>query len=533
MHDTEHSILKYLGKNTDKDISTSDMINEIFKDEIKDIDEKLKIDFPDKSEMRKLSKIKARLHRNILYHLNKLVSDDLIKVTKLGNKGKKFFQLNLNEGEEILLGKKHRRIIISKPALPAMPIEGYEQQGVIYKYDPESWINRLNALLIQSDKFSSLKELRSAIGSVIIDFNDVIGLNDFEKIIQSSNIEEQRDFLHGIISDCEDFGRNITLIIDVKNILNETAVIDFIRELTIFNNPRITMILDTTVKEFQNHPIMFEKIISFYSASGMSLYIKNKSLHRPPYILGQAGPYTFNQQDYEYYKKKQKSICLPVASTSIAVDVKKFFEKGMNINQFRKLVGNILKTLFISSSAQRIKSEEYFSPLIKLNSPHEKELFKASRNYIRFWNYGWKQEGLDQNIVVDLIKSTKKEVDEFCLSETSIFKACGMPTDFKTAFSCAYSEFDEEMSSEDFKRLQIEGMEDFFKKDIKEYLKAKELISNIFDGGDRMRLVRSGIAPADEILKEIDHILNIYKIPLFCYDFGTIKGTNLKLTSFY
>ncbi len=532
MHITEDSIIKFLRKQPNREVSTSELVNDIFRDDMKIINEKLAGDFIDKAEKRNLTQAKAKFHRNILYHLNKLVGDGLLNISRTGNRGEKFFQLGIEEDEEIILGKRHRRIIIARPNLPAMPIEGYERQGIIYKFDPESWVSRLNSLLFQSDKFSTLRELRNAMGSVLGDFNDVIGLNDFERCIQSSSLEEQREFISGVISDCEDFGRSVTLVIDVKNILNEKPVIEFITELALLKKSGMNIILDTSVTEFYKHPALFEKIISIYSRSGMSLYFKNKSLHRPPYMLGKAGPYTLNRQDFDYYTKKQDNKCLPVASTSIAIDIKKFFEIGKNINQFRKLVSNILKALFISSSSQRLRSEEYFSALIRLNRPHEKQLFKASRNYIRFWNYGWKQEGLDQNIVVDLIESTKKEVDEFCLSETSIFKACGMPTDFKTAFSCAYSEFSEGMSSEDFKRLEIKGMEDFFRDDIKEYLKAKEQISGIFDGGDRMRIVRSASAPAVDVLKEVDHILNIYKIPLFCYDFGTVRGADLKLTSF-
>ena len=90
MHTTEYAILKHMEKNPSKDISTSELVNNIFKDETHHIDEQMKMDFKDKDEIRKVKQLKAKLHRNILYHLNRLISDDLITVTKQGNKGEKF-----------------------------------------------------------------------------------------------------------------------------------------------------------------------------------------------------------------------------------------------------------------------------------------------------------------------------------------------------------------------------------------------------------------------------------------------------------
>ena len=66
----------------------------------------------------------------------------------------------------------------------------------------------------------------------------------------------------------------------------------------------------------------------------------------------------------------------------------------------------------------------------------------------------------------------------------------------------------------------------------KDTLKAKEKICEIFDGGDRLRIFRSGSIEVDEIIKEFGILLNSYNIPLYCYDFGEIRGANLKLTSF-
>jgi hypothetical protein len=90
-----------------------------------------------------------------------------------------------------------------------------------------------------------------------------------------------------------------------------------------------------------------------------------------------------------------------------------------------------------------------------LNRPYKSNLFSHSKNYIRFWNYGWKEYKLDPQLVLELMKSTKETTDEFCMSEETIYKSCGMPTRFRIGFSCAFREMNkEEFSEEKFRKLQ-------------------------------------------------------------------------------
>jgi hypothetical protein len=168
-----------------------------------------------------------------------------------------------------------------------------------------------------------------------------------------------------------------------------------------------------------------------------------------------------------------------------------------------------------------------------MNLPQKSNLFSYSRNYIRFWNYGWKESKLDPKLVLDLIKSTKKTTDDFCTSEETIYKACGMPTRFKIGFSCAFKEMNkEEFSEEKFRKLQIRRLEDLYSEEIKKLIFEKEELFNLFDGGDRLRFYRTGEFAPKDIVREINVILNTYRIPFFCYDFGEIKGADTVLTRF-
>jgi len=65
---------------------------------------------------------------------------------------------------------------------------------------------------------------------------------------------------------------------------------------------------------------------------------------------------------------------------------------------------------------------------------------------------------LNQNYVIELIKSTKEEIDNFCVSEETIYKSCGMPTRFKVAFSCLFNGAKFNFSERSPQKIEINKM---------------------------------------------------------------------------
>ncbi|MFW6449676.1 MAG: hypothetical protein ACOCZ6_01365 [Nanoarchaeota archaeon] len=522
-------ILKLFRDYPQKEFSTKEIVEKVF------FDGKNHYDFGDREVRSKHTMQKSRLHRNILYHLNKLCDEEILTVGRVGQKGRKYFVLNLGDGEEIVFKRKRKRLFISKPPARAMPIEGYEHKNILFKFDPETWISRVNSLLIQSEKFK-INELFTTILDCFSNVNDVICLNDFEKLIDFSEERELNAFIKDIANECEDYGRQITIIIDIKNMKDEKKLLRFLEAYKTLGTDRIVFIFEVRTKDIQNHWSFFEKLVQLYNNMKRAIPIKNKDLHQPPHILGRAGPYTFEASDWEKYCKNyiHNTSGVVCGFCSIAIDVKRFFSKVRNMDEFRKLIHNTLKSLFLANSAQRTHSEEYFKNILKLNTSTPNEFFQLGRNYIRFWNYGWKQPDLDQQLVVNLIKSTKKEVQDFCFTQEAIYKACGMPTQFKVAFSCAFKEFStEEFSKKDFKRTSISSIEELYSGNIKEIMDNKEKIGQTFDGGDRATFARSPFGTPSEIVRELDLIVNLYKIPLFYYDLSGGRRGDLSLKHFF
>ncbi|MDD5086427.1 MAG: hypothetical protein PHV16_01615 [Candidatus Nanoarchaeia archaeon] len=536
MKSTEYELLLFFKKNPEKEFSTTEILSGMFTEEYQNIKNIFNDQFSSKEDINNAKRKKGQLHRKLLYYLNNLVEDEIIKIVKQGNKGEKYFALALDENEELIINKSKRKIIISKPSIPAMPIDGYEQKNVASKFEQATWVDRLNSIIIETPKFKDINELYSTINKCFSNVNDVIGLNDFEHLIKNSDIKELMSGIRRVNSDCIDYGKRISFIINIKNIdkENEQLICEFISEYCDMNSDGLNIIFNMGSKEIQEKSSVIEVISSRFISSRKRMNIKNSDICEAPYILGRAGPYSLNEEEWLLYKRdfQKESYGLACSQSTICVDVEKFFIEYKNISNFRIFIKNIVKSLLSTNSLQRRRSDEYFREILKIAFPNLMQFFAFSRNYIRFWNYGWKNPNINQNYVIELIKSTKEEVDNFCVSEETIYKSCGMPTRFKVAFSCLFKKANESFSERQFNRIEVRKLEDLYSKEMKELLSVKEEIFNAFDGGDIARFYRVGKLDPKDSPREFNIILKTYKIPFFSYDFHGINEADLKLTSF-
>jgi hypothetical protein len=529
MNKIEDQIIELFKDNPNKEFSTYDIVTNLYPNISTEIGNSI-YSVTDKESKKSAKRKKAQLHRKILYYLNKLVEEDILKVGKLGPKGSKFYKLSLEEGEELILRKKKRKIIIQKPSLPMMPIEGYEEQNLLLKYEPASWIERVNSIIIESpdyDKETLIKNIFSIFSSI----NDSICLNDFETFLKNNKIDS--DKIKELDNECNDYGRFINIILDFTNIDDENTILGFVKEYVSVNPKKIILIFDIRAKELNKWNELFCKIVDIYQKSKKVLYIKNQDIYEAPCFVGKAGPYTLNPEEWNIYKDtlKDKVSCLVISLSTVAVDMQRFLKDYKDFNQFREFILKIAKGFLFANSLQRRKSGEYFENLVKINKAYIEDMFSFGKNYIRFWNYGWKEP--DNPHYLELLKNIKDTIDKFCTSEETIYLSCGMPINFKIAFSCAFSSFvKENFSKESFQRLKIEKTEDLHNKKTSRFLEEKEEIIKIFDGGDRLRIKRNNANPKD-VCRELNIILNTYKIPFFCYDFKKQEKGDLKLQEFF
>ena len=529
MKKTEYRILTLFKENPDKEYSTSEIVKHTFPEQIAEIESLLKQESYDKNREKQFKQKNAQLHRKTLYYLNRLIGEGILGLAREGSKGEKFFGLALAQGEQFIIDKYKRRIIIEKPIIPAMPVEGYEQKGFLYRFEPETWVERLNAILLESGRFNDLTKFYHTIIDCFSNVNDAIALNEFETLVKNNTSPNINSFLTMLNSACADYGKKITCIINLTN-SDEKTKSNLVKLLNISKDiEHINFVFDMRAKELREYPQFFDKIVETFSRNRLRLYIKNQDIHPAPYIIGSMGPYTLDPNEWQIYKEdlQKTSNGLACAQSCITIDVFRFFDHHKTADEFHNLVMAVTKALLTANSLQRRKSNEFFKNLTRLMP----NFFIFSRNYIRFWNYGWKQPGVDTTNMWRLIQSTKEEVHNFASSQETIYLSCGMPTRFKVAFSCVFRSFDDRLSKAHFAKLKISKPDDLHSTKIKNIIIDKEKIFEVFDGGDRMRFLRVGTMDLPEVLREVNIILTGYKLPFFCYDFGE-TSKDIKLSEF-
>ncbi len=510
MANKKQEILDIFKRKPGEEFSTTFIVSRIYPDDFLKLNNIIKDKNTDKKKKKITKRELASLHRKTLYYLGVLVKDSLIKEANIGNKNEKYFTLNLE-----VITQTH---IFDEGIAPIVPIEGYNERGITHRLDESGWIERVNCVLIEGNVVESLKELEKLATLSIKNVNDVIGINDFEAQINKNTLS----FLKRISNKCNDYGRHLCLIISLANLVNQENLFELVKEVLSLNLNNITFVFNIQPREFQDNSSLFEKLISLYQKFGKDIYIKNNTVHKPPYILGKAGPYTFSEREWASYKSEMygKLKGLVIGQSTVMVDADVFIkEPNFDSEGFEKLMKKISESFLIINSMQRRKAEGYLNGFVKYGSSPKEALFLA-KNYIRFWNYGWKRKNLDQENLISNFRKAKDLVNNFCIFEETIYKSCGMPIRFKVAFSCAAIEFIRNFFSKPkYMQFYIEEIRDFYKPEIKGIIRAKEKLFDIFDGGDLISFYKRANYAPDDIMREMSFILGTYKIPFFRYSF--------------
>ena len=525
MKDIEAEILQKF-RNEPKEYDTSQLARAIFP-EYKKIEEM--IESNDKIIRNDGKDQKFKLHRKLLYYLNKLTQERILKISRTEEKGEKVFSLTIDDGN-ITVEHGFKKITITKQVTLSTNIESYEKQGLMKKFEENSWVNKINAVLIESsltrtDKlYAILRELFSGI-------NDVIALNDFQKHLNDDSLL----FIRKISQDTLDIDKSLSLIFSFED-FDKDRLKKFIQDYSSLHPKKINIVFYTNSREILRNSDIWALIVSEFSREKIKINIQNKDLVAAPMFKGRAGMYCFDEKEYQTYLRNVKGKTLGIVSSqlSIAVNINRFLEDN-TASDFRQAILNAAKMLLSANAVQRRKNNEYFRGINVLNSPYASDFYRFSTNYIRLWNYDWYKDLKDNSNnkdMLELLQSTKELIDTFCLSEETIFKSCGIPMQFRISFSSAFRNFDIKfMGEREYQKATVKGIDDYSSGDIKDFMIAREKLFDMFDGCDRLRIFRSQGFKNEDIVREFLFVLNNYKIPFFTYDFSDLRGT-IKLTNF-
>ncbi len=532
MNKTEVAILNLFQKFPERELSTSEIVKQV-EPGFEKVNELLNSPIKNKDMIKEAKLTKAKLHRKVLYYLNKLNYEGIIEVSREGAKGEKFFMLSVSPEEIGFASHIHRTSVYLPSKSISVSFEGYEKEKILLRLDQDKWIERINSIILDARYFKKdLSKLRRFVEMCLPFVNDVIAISRCEEFLeQSGQVSLMLSKMH---SKCSDYDKKISFCVDISRSENKEALLKLIGESVENRWEHFTLVLEVSAKDIQEHPVLFEKILEFYSKNNETIYFKNKSLTDTPYLVGKSGIYTFSETEWENVSDELGESLYGVAcsQSTVMIDLERFFEKmGEREEIFIDFLNKIAGSLLEVNSIQRRRSEELFTNLIKLDRERIKHFFSLSKNYIRFWNYGWKKIDFNQEYLKELIRESKRQIDKFCIFEETIYKSCGMPTRFRIAFSSAFHNFiKDKFTAPSYTRVAVGGLNDLFSDKMKEIIGIKESLFRIFDGGDVMSFHCRNETSSAELLREVSFILNSCRINLFRLKFigGREKSLNLR-----
>lgn len=526
MHKLQADILNLFKVVDSGELSTTQIVDALFPDEIAQIKDIIDDALRDGLAKEQARDHKARLHRRVLHHLHVLISTKHITINRFGTKGERHFSIATNY-------KQTQSSTI--PFNPAVPLEGYEHNNILYRYELTNWVNGLNAVLVEGTRLKSLDQLKDVTLLLFNHINDVVIINDAESLIERFSLEQLLEVFLSIEGACRDYNKRLSLIIDVTNVKQPGLLLGFLQALLPLQSEYITYVFDVTSRELMEQSDVFEHLIRLFSYHKLKFNIKNDTIHQAPLGIGRLGPYTIQPSEWSSYVQrsfKEGHLCVGFSQASVVIDMKRFFDEFSKAGQFAEMLRKVIRSMFIANAMQRRHAHEYFRVLYQ-HSLHNL-LFPYNRMVVRLWNYDFDHPYLDKEGILALLTQTTGRSRDFCVNQETIYLSCGMPMRFCVGFGCAYRRFDQErlhlFDASD--RIVIRSASDLHTKSLKQQLVFRERIGGIFDCGDEVRFHRVGFNNPGDVIREFQAILVSYRIPFFCYSFAEAAGTTITLDHF-
>lgn len=522
MSDPKEAILAAFRRADSKELTMSSIVTSVYPAQMQHIDRQLKDPYVSATQKKIILQEKAKCHRRVSHHLQMLINDDILFCTRILAKGEKCYAPKIGQGEELIVHSKGRRIILSRPTLPPVPMEMYEQKNVLHKVMADDWVTRLNAILVEARLLGDVQQLQHITTSLFTIVNDVIGINHFEDFVQREYLADILSVLTSINKDAVAYDRRLSLVIDVTQIKDEHVIERFVQGILDGKHDNIIIVFDLTSREVILRARFFERIIAMYALARIKLNFKNDDILDAPILVGKAGPYTFNNNEWLRFKQTKQSSTLAVGCgmASVIVDLKAFFDEFKQASVLEDAMLNVSKSLFIANNQLRVHMDEHLSEINVLSNGARIDLFSMSRNWIRLWNYDPASDVANRAQRLSLLEDVKKSMQHYHRTQEIIYMSCGMPVRFMTDFSVAYRRFDKhKLLHQAYDLVGFKRTEDLYTTKNKDLLLFMEQMNAFMEYSNEVRLLRGGnVHPAD-ILRELTILLTAYQVSFFCYIF--------------
>lgn len=512
MHDIQKKVLNIFLKNPGHEYGTRHLVKNVFPKEFEFIKQCMQNPSQDKDTIKLGKRKKAKLHRKLLYHLNKLQEENVLIMSQTKGKGEKFYILNPERDTLSKKDKELKKLMMQfgtgkRDFFKITGLERYKDLGIIKKYDETHWSNRVNSILIETDD-----DIQTKVQRFLPCVNDALGLHNFQNALKKTRGTKLLKLLRSIYTTSKDYNKYVNLLLDIEKIEDKEALTEFLI-LHCEEEPTNTfIILQSDLASIESQEKL-NTIINYLSTKNMRVNFQNKAQQTQPFIIGNLGTYTIRQTDWKNYQENNTTLGLVFSETSIYVDMKRL-EQKIGLKEFHAFCKKITKSFILATTDRRKNSYAYFKPVLDYEKKTPNTFFNYSYNHIKLWNYD-----SNNKLLLDVLSNVQEELELMSVSQETVFKSCGLPIRFKTCISSAFNSFDEEfLSSKRYDKFKIRNIKELSTTKVKERLKTREKYFKIFKQGDRVRIYREHNFEDFDIVKELKH-LQKYHLPLITIDF--------------
>ncbi len=518
MHKTQEKILKCFVQNHNSPLSTSELLELVYEQELtQGLANTSQYSLLDAQKFEK--QLRAKLHRKLLHHLNTLITAEVLRVHSISNKGQKLFVPLVSHNQELIFGDKEK-IVLTAQDNPHTPLESNKLKDFAHLYREKSWIQKCNAILIESVKISEIFELEKLISETIHSVNDVVGVNDFETLIEKSTKVEMLRFLEFASRQAQLTDKTICIVLDFTNITDDECIMEWILSFAKIANTALTLVIDTTHREIILHKRLFEFIVHVHCQYNLKLNFKNDDIHKSPYLIGKAGPYTLPESEWRKYAYdlEKSSAVIAFTQSTVILDFAALFERKIYAKDINLLCRDIAKSLFIANTMQR----KNILSVLKSSSQdiiQKRSFLSQSHSLIRLKNFLKIFEHKDESGYVAVVEDLITAVREYAQLQEHVYLTCGMPLRFDVQVSQSYRRADEQVSlSEDFSQIRVSSSQELFNEDNKRIFENIERLQTKLLAFET-RIERYNIHSIKEIIGEILLLSSTYSLPFICYKF--------------
>jgi hypothetical protein len=505
--DARAAVLRAWEREPHRTFSTTSLVETIYPQQMRTVKEQ--INFGSKQQQKIGQHLKSKLHRNTLYHLNKLVADGTLQITRVDAHGEKNYAL----ASQLPVHTPSGVIQFLQQPIRTHYIQNELDEKKVFLFEEQGALTRVDAFYLDATKVDGLGHLSRTIEGALRIVNDVVCVGDFQCMLQRYKIEDLEDFLNILTVNTLDEARAVCLLIDIRN----TNVSEFIKLYAQTLPKKVQIIFVCDRKSILSKD--FSRCIELLQERHQKINVHFSPNYESPLFIGRAGAYSIQPAYWEQYKKNGTTIGMIVSQASIAIDLKK--TQKMAAHEVRELALKCAKALCSIASQQHTYGTAIHT-LKQFNSNTE-EFYKASNVYLRFWNYDWET-------TPEVLESSRQQLIQFAKLQETIYRACGLPIHFNVQVSSAFSKFHPTMSGRVYRKWMINSTAELESAQSKEYLRRRKTYLEQFQSVDRMRIFRAGSPTGEQVAKEIILVSN-EGFPFITIDFKPLQGVR-KLTEY-